>query len=730
MISRRGLFQAGARVGGGLMVSMWLPELAFAEEKAPVKPFRPNAWIAIWPDDRVQFVLDKMEMGQGVVTSFPMMVAEELALKTEQIEVLFAPADRTYDNPKLGFQITGGSTSVKSSWVPLRTAAASAMQMLKQAAADGWAVPVDKITVADGVISHPESGRSARYGEVATKASGVAVPEVELKTRGFKVIGKAQARTDAKLKACGQAIYGIDVNVPGMANAIVLKCPVFEGKLKSFDAAAAKALPGVVDVFSIDDRVFVVAEKYWQAREAAKVVKIDWDEGAHANVDSAALFQKFRDRAKAESGTRVRDDGDANKVLSKALGVIEAEYECPYQAHLAMEVVNATAHVKKDSVEIWAGMQGPAEARDIAKRLTGLSHDQIVVHPVWLGGGFGRRLHNHYVEEAIVASQKLNRPVKVIWSREQDVQQDRYRPMVFNKLRAALDADGKPKAWHHQTVSQSIIGYVGREWVPQMLPYGIAQSVREWTGGLAKSLMGGGTVVDPTAVEGAHDLPYEIDNLAVDYVPVHTHVPVGFWRSVGNSHHGFVTEGFIDELAVAAKQDPYEYRRSLLKHHHRHRWVLDKVAKESGWGSPAPEGQFRGIAVHKSFDSFAAAVAFVSVENKEIKVHRLVMAIDCGQVVNPDGVAQQMESAAIFGLSAALKQEITIEKGRVAQNNMYDYDPIRMFEAPKIDVHLVTNEAPPTGCGEPGVPVIAPAVANAVFAATGQRLRRLPLKLA
>lgn len=728
-VSRRNLLKAGTALGGGLVIGAWLPTAARAENAVGPRTFRPNAFIRVTPDDRVQFVLSAVEMGQGVTTSHAMMVAEELNIAPAQLECLFAEADRAYDNPAIGYQMTGGSTSVRTSWVPLRTAAATAREMLIGAAAATWKVPATECVAEGGAVLHRGSGKTLRYGALAEAAAQQPVPTVTPKTKGFRVIGQSIDRLDAKPKVNGTAVYGMDVTLPGLRVAVVIRSPVFTGKVKSFDAEKAKASPGVEAVVELPSGVAIVAQKYWQAQRAAKLLKVEWEEGWLGPDDSKQMLTRYRAALKsAGQGKRIRDDGDVADGFKGAAKTIEAEYFAPYVAHATMEPQNATASFANGRLEVWSGAQGGGGPLNGAIRASGLSADEITVHQCWAGGGFGRRSHVDFIDEAVRLTMALKGPVKVIWSRTDDMQHDFYRPMAVNLIRGAVSAEGKITAWHHRTATQSIVATVAKDLAPPMFPSGLPAGLRDWLGARAGNLYSG-PLVDETAVEGANSLPYDLPNLAVDYVQMVSGVPVGFWRSVGHSHQAFVVEGFIDELAHAAGQDPFEFRRALLAKKDRHRGVLELVAKKAGWGSPLPAGVFRGIAQHASFSSFAAAVAEVSVEGTQIKVHRMVMGIDCGIALNPDILKAQLESCAIYGLSSALKHQITVKQGRVEQTNFHDFELLRMHEAPTIEAHVVPSEAAPSGAGEPGVPVVAPAVANAIFAATGQRLRAMPLKL-
>lgn len=575
----------------------------------------------------------------------------------------------------------------------------------------------------DGAIFHTPTQQKLTFGALAESAASMPALEVKPREKDFTLIGKPVPRIDSRLKVLGQAEFGIDVQVPGAKVAVLLRSPVPGGAVKSFDDGEAKKLSGVSNVVSLGNAVAVVGETYFHARRAAQAVKVEWDEGPLATLDSKALTQQHLDALRGTGGTRVKNVGDAPGALTKSTSVLEAEYHAPYLAHATMEPQNATAWVRDGKCELWAPTQGPMMAAEQVARALGLSQTDVTVHTTWLGGGFGRRIAQDYVIEAAKVSKAIGGPVKVVWSREDDLRHSPYRPAATHRVRGALDAAGKPLAWHHRVATQSILSQQLSDFAGAALPAGL-----HFLQGAVAS-MGKGALArrDPTAVEGIDSLPYELPNLAVDFVPVESGVPVAFWRSVGHSHTAFATESFIDELAHAAKADPYEFRRSLLMKQHRLRWVLELAAEKLGWTTPSPEGLGRGIAAHKSFESYAAAAVEVKVEDGAIAVKRVVIAIDCGRVVNPDLVKQQLESATIFGLSAALKQKITFENGKVMQSNFHDYAPLRMGESPKIEAYLRENEAAPTGVGEPGLPVIAPAVANAVFALTGKRLRSLPL---
>lgn len=721
-LSRRSLLEWGAGVGGGLAIGVF-PEAALAGE---ADAFRPSAWLEIFPDGRIVATVHKAEMGQGVATSLPLLLAEELEVPASALEIRFATYGRVFKNPELLVQVTGGSSSVRTSWQPLREAGAAARELLRTAAADTWKVSREQCEALDGKVVHAGSKRNATYGELAAAASRVvAAPAVAPRQKDFRQLGKPTHRLDALPKVTGKATFGIDVKVDDLLTAVVLRCPVPGGRPISFNASKARHSPGIVRVLAIPQGVAVVAKHYWQARRAAALVQVGWDEGPKGSMSSGSIRARWAELSK-KPGDRVRSEGDAAAALGRAATKLEAVYELPYMNHATMEPMNATAWVRRGKCTVWAPTQGIGLARDVAARLTGFPLSDIEVHATYMGGGFGRRATQDFVGEAVAISKELGRPVKVVWSREDDMHHGAHRPASYNVLQGGLDASGKLLAWHYKVVQPSILNGTAGTWMSAMMPRtapGVVGLIGKAVSSLAK-------VFDSTSHEGASTMPYAVPNLAVDYVWDDPGIQLGFWRSVGHSIHGFVVESFIDELAHAAKKDPLAFRQELLAGAPQHKRVLELAALKAGWGTPLPEGRFRGLAQHESFRSFAAAVAEVSVVEKEIKVHRLVLAIDCGLAVNPDGVRQQLESAAIYGLSAALKQQITWERGRVQQSNFHDYPPIRMAESPLVETHIVPSDAPPTGCGEPGVPVIAPAVANAVFAATGQRLRRLPLKLA
>jgi len=696
-MDRRDFLQTTGAIGAGLVIGFRIPR---ARQSTA---FAPNAWLRIGTDNSVTVIVDRSEMGQGVTTALPMLLAEELEADWSKIKIEFAPADKSYFNPLFGAQGTGGSTSVRAAWKPLREAGARARAVLITAAAQTWGVDAATCRAENGAVIHASTNRRFSYGELATRAAAVPVPaDVVLKDpKDWRIAGHATKRLDTPLKVNGAAQFGIDVRVPGMLTAVVARSPVFGGKVQRFDATAAKAIPGVRHVVQIPSGIAVVGDGYWPAKQGRDALKVTWDEGPVAQVSSASISALFAERA-THDGAVARHDGDAVTALGTATQRLEAVYEMPFLAHTTMEPMNCTAHVRADGVDIWAPTQFQTGVQMAGAQIGGVPPEKVAVHTTYLGGGFGRRFELDFITEALATSKAVGAPVKVIWSREDDIQHAQYRPANCHHLHAGLDASGHPVAWTHRIVAPSIIARM----FPNMIKDGL----------------------DREAVEGAMGVPYAVPNVHVDYLLTDTGIPVGFWRSVNNSFNAFAVETFIDELAAAAKQDPYEYRRALLANAPRHRGVLELAASKAGWGTPLPAGRARGIAVHKSFESFVAEVAEVSVSPAgDVRVHRVVCAVDCGLHVNPDTIEAQMQSAIVFGLTAALKGAITIENGRVMQSNFHDYQMLRLAEMPVVEVHIVQNNEEPGGVGEPGTPPIAPAVCNALFALTGKRIRTLPI---
>ena len=715
--SRRQFLKAGAVLGGGLVIGFVIPgakRLAAqpaAAAAAAVTPFVPNAFLRIGADDSVTVLLSHSEMGQGVWTTLPMLIAEELDADWSTIKAEHAPAAPAYFSPVFGMQGTGGSTSTGSEFERYRQAGAIARAMLVQAAATRFNVPVSEIRTENGEVI--VGSQRVRYGALADAAGKLQAPDpatlVLKDPKDWKIIGKPTKRLDSPEKITGRAQFGMDVQFEGLQTAVVARAPVCGASLKSFDASAAKAITGVRNVVQIPTGVAVIADHYWAAKLGRDALKVEWDLGPNASLDSDALRKQFSELA-ATPGLPAAQAGDVNAALAKAAKTVEAEYALPYLAHAPMEPLNCTVKISPDKCELWIGTQFQTLEQGTAAQITGLKPEQVFVHTTFLGGGFGRRANPHpdVVFEAVHIAKAANAPVKTVWSREDDVQGGFYRPAFVHKAKIGLDAQGQPIAWQHVLAGQSIMA--GTFFEGFMVKDGI----------------------DATSVEGVADSPYLVD-LTDKRVGLHspkTGIPVLWWRSVGHSHTAFAMESLIDELAHAAGKDPLDYRRGLLAKHARHLGVLNLVAEKSGWGSPLEKGRARGVAVHESFGSFVAQVAEVSIEDGAIKVHRVVCAVDCGVAVNPAGVAAQMESGIAFGLGAALHGRISFKDGRVVESNYNDYPVLRLNEMPAVEVHLVASSEKSSGVGEPGTPPIAPAVANAVFALNGQRLRELPFQLA
>ena len=710
--ARRRFLRDAVLLAGGLVIGFRLPEKGgrawAAEETAAgsAKVYPPNAFIRIAADDSVTLIVNKSEMGQGVYTSLPMLINEELDAPWERIRVEAAPVAAVYNHTQYGIQLTGGSTSVASSWEQLRRVGASARILLVQAAAQRWGMPASACKAENGRIFHPDGRTSLSYGEVAEEAGTLPLPaEVPLKDpKHFKWIGKSLKRLDTPEKISGKAVFGIDVRLPDMVTVLVARSPVFGGKLKRFDATEALKVPGVVGVYQVPTGVAVAATGFWPAKTGRDLLQVEWDEGEGASLSTAKLREEYFALARTP-GAVARRDGDVAAGLKAAVQQVRAEYEVPYLAHAPMEPLNVTVDLRPDHCTIWTGTQSQTLDRMAAAAEAGLQPEEVEIHTTYLGGGFGRRANPHadFVTEAVQVAKAVGRPVQVIWTREDDMRGGYYRPMWVDVVEAGIGKGGKPVAWKHTLVGQSIME--GTAMAGAMIKDG----------------------VDASSVEGAANLPYPIPNIQVELHSPKNAVPVQWWRSVGHSHTAFVVETMIDELAYLARQDPVKFRLNLLPRASRHRAVLQLAAQKAGWGKvkPAPGHAF-GVAVHESFGSVVAEVAEVSLEGGQVRVHRVVAAVDCGRVINPDGVVQQIEGGIVYGLAAALHGEITLEDGRPVQSNFHDYPILRHSEMPRVEVHLMPSEAPPSGVGEPGTPPIAPAVANALFALTGKRVRRLP----
>jgi len=710
LVGRREFLKTGAAVGGGLLVSWYLPLPSAGAGKAAARENQValNAFVRIGTDEGVTVIASHSEMGQGVYTSLPMLLNEELEADWSKIRVEAAPVDKAYNHPVFGMQMTGGSTTSPAEWERYRKMGALARTMLVAAAAQQWKVAAASCQVEKGVVLHRATGQRATYGSLANAAAQLTPPaEVKLKdAKSFTLIGKPTRRLDTPSKTNGSAQFGLDVSLPGMLTAVVARPPVFGGRMTKFDASEALKVPGVKAVEQVESGVAVIAERFWPAKVGRDKLVVEWDLGPNAGLSTEQMTRDFAEQAKSP-GAIAKKTGDPESALKTATKTITAEYGVPYLAHAMMEPLNCVVDLRSDSCEIWTGTQFETVDRANAAQVAGLPPEKVQIHTTLLGGGFGRRANpaSDFVREAVHVAKVAKAPVKVVWTREDDLQGGWYRPMWHDRFTAGLDANGEPVAWTHTIVGQSIMQGTLFE------AFGIKDGV------------------DSTSVEGAADLLYGIPNLQVDLHSPKIGVPVQWWRSVGHSHTGFSVEAFLDEVAHAGGKDPYELRRKLLANQPRMLAVLDLAAQKANWGSKLPAGVGRGIAGHFSFDSYVAQVVEASVaKDGAVRVHRVVCAVDCGTVINPDTVKAQMEGGIVFGLTAALKTEITLKNGRVEQTNFHDYQMLRIFESPKIEVYIVPSSANPTGVGEPGVPPVAPAVANAVFAVTGKRIRRLPIR--
>ncbi len=697
--SRRGFLKASALAGGGLIVGFVLPGAArFAAAAAPV--FSPNAFLRIGSDNSVTVLCGLSEMGQGVHTAIPMLIAEELDADWSKIRVEQAPTDAAFKNPLFGMQATGGSSAVRGHWEPMRKAGATARAMLVQAAAKEWKVDAASCRTEKGEVIHP-SGQRLSYGKLAEAAGKLAVPSVvTLKEPGaFRILGKGGTRrVDTAAKVTGKAKFGMDVQLPGMLTAVIARSPVIGGKVASFNADKAKAVPGVRQILSIPTGVAVLADGYWAAKKGRDLLAIQWDEGANASLSSDSIRADFLE-AVGKPALVARKDGDVAAAASARR--IQATYEAPYLAHACMEPMNCSAWFKGDALEVWASTQAPGLNRSVLSQVLSLAEEKITVNTQYLGGGFGRRFAQDFVIDAAVLSKVAGAPVKLVYSREDDTQALFYRPAAICKFEGGLDDKGAPVLFSARSASSSIA-------LAAQMPL---------TNGL-----------DSFAVEGIVQMPYAIANVQVEWAQKETPIGVWFWRSVGHSQNIYFVESFIDEMAALAGKDPFEFRRSYLDNAPRYKGVLELVAAKASWGKSLPKGHFHGIAVGESFGSYVAEVAEVSVSTSgEVRVHKVVCAVDCGMTVNPDIIKRQMESSIIYGMSALFHGRISIKGGRIEQGNFDQYPVLRMNEAPKVEVHIVPSKEAPGGVGEPGLPPLAPAVVNAVFAATGKRLRTLPI---
>lgn len=707
-LTRRRFLQGSAAAGVGLLIGFDLRVGKAAAQTGSV--FAPNAFLRIAPDNTVTIIAKHIEFGQGAYTGLATILAEELDADWSQVRVESAPADASrYNNLLFGAaQGTGGSTAMANSWEQLRKAGATARAMLVAAAAREWGVPGAEITVERGVVSHARTGRRATFGELASKAATLPPPaDVKLKeAKDFTLIGRRAPRVDSRAKTDGSAVFTMDVSLPDMLTAVIARPPRFGAKVRSFDASAARQVKGVTDVVQVPAGVAVLARGFWAARKGREALKIAWDESGAERRGSDDLFAAYRALAR-QPGTSARRDGNPEAAIAGAALALEAVYEFPYLAHAPMEPLDCAVKLAPGSCEVWAGSQLQTVDQAVVAQVVGLPPEKVQVHTLLAGGSFGRRAtpNGDVAGEAASIAKAIGgrQPVKLVWTREDDITGGRYRPLYVHRLRAGQDRAGRIVGWEQRIVGQSILK--GSPFEPMMVKDGI----------------------DATSVEGAVNLPYDIPNLSVELHTTEVGVPVLWWRSVGSTHTAFSTEAFLDELAHAAGRDPVDLRRALLKNHPRHLGVLELAARQAGWGRPLPPGRARGVAVHESFNSFVAQVAEVSLGPGGLpKVERVVCAVDCGVAINPDVIRAQMEGGIGYGLGAALWNEITLVQGRVQQANFDTYRPLRIEDMPEVEVHIVPSQAPPTGVGEPGVPPIAPAVANAFFHLTGRRVRRLP----
>ena len=706
-MNRRAFLASAAAAGGALALGFDIP-LGPRTIRASESASEITVWIVIEPDDTVIIRVAKSEMGQGSFTALPMLVAEELECDWNKVKAEFAsPHENRKRNRAWGNMSTGASRSITASQNDLRRAGATARELLIAAAAAAWNVPAKECTAANSVITHGPSGRTTTFGSVAAEAADMAPPaQVPLKDpKDWKLIGTRQRRLDVPDKVTGRPIYAIDVHLPGMLYAAIVQCPVFKGTLRSVDEAELAGMKGIRRVVKLPDAVAVVADSWWRAKKAAEALSVTWDFAGHADVSSDTIREQLHAGLSAGDARVGRNDGDVDRALGQAVKRIEADYEVPFLGHATMEPQNCTAHVTPDRVEIWAPTQDGETALAIAADAAGVSADKVVVNKMMLGCGFGRRgIFQDFVRQAVLIAKEVSEPVKLVWTREEDTRHGFYRPVASARMIAGLDADGIPIAWKIRTSGQSIIAAVS----PRVMQFGVD---RNFLQGLLE------------------DMPYHVPNYRVDFAMRNTHVPVGVWRSVNHSQNAFFKESFVDEMAYAAGADPYLFRRALLAKQPKELAVLDAAARRAEWGSPLPTGLFRGIALHDSQSSICAQVVEASVdEDGEIRVHRVVSAIDCGHVVNPLSVEMQTESAIVFGLTAALYGEITIKDGQVEQSNFHDYPMLRLADMPRVETVIVPSEGFWGGAGETPVPPLAPALCNAIFAATGKRIRSLPLK--
>ena len=733
-IHRRRFLKIGI-VGGGLLAMGGYLSLGGEKNKSAsqvwpqhLDHFHPNAWLCIDRDGSVTVRVNHSEMGQGITTALAMIVADALDVDWENVRAEIAPAESVYKNPEYHNQMTAGSTSVKTSWEPLQKAGATARQMLITAAANQWKVDSDACSTDKGVVVHAATGSQLRYGQLVDAASRLPVPETvrPKQTQTSPIIGKSLPRLDTIAKVTGQAVYGMDVRLPGLLHATVVHPPAIGTRLIHADSKAAKDYPGVRHVVTIASGIAVLADTFWQAREAAEALTLQWSAPSGETMSSPAISRRWKTLIK-QSGKPVFQKGDTQILPDDPDRTIEAVYELPLQAHATPEPMNCTAHVKPDGCQIWAPTQNQDGAQEAAARITGLAYDRITVNTPFMGGGFGRRVSVDYVIEAVELSKAVNAPVKVIWTREEDMQNDHFRPASMALMRATLDGNNRPTAWLHRIVGPDHMTHQLPGLLPTILPYGVPRMVRNLAGSLARTVLPR-VVAGKKAIEGAAPLIYGVDDVTVEFVHDDPGIPLGFWRSVAYSQNVFYVESFMDEIAAHCGQDPLDQRLSLLAHDPRLQAVLRRVAEKSKWRHKAADGMYQGLAACNFHGARLAAVAGITIrEGGRIRVRRVDCAVDCGRVIHPGIVVDQITGGIVFGLTAALKSRITMTRGRVDQRNFDTFALLRMDETPEINVHLVGSAHPPTGIGEAAVPLAGPALANAVYAATGKRIRHLPI---
>lgn len=727
MQNRRDFLKTLGIVGSGLIVEISLSGCSTRLPNAREDAFQPNAFLQITPDSEIIFYLCSVEMGQGTMTGMTTLIAEELNTAPHLIQVKTAPVHKDFINPFYGVQVTGGSTSVRAWYSVLRTAAAQAREMLLAAAALRFQVTADSLEARDGYILYRDT--RIPFGQFASSASNLSLPDVTLKKdKDFRFIGKHNARLDAQMKIRGTGIYGIDAQLPNLKIAALKRCPVIGGTVKNWQSNGAEQMSRVAQVVAIPTGIAVLADSFWHAQKALEKVTVEWELPPLAQRSTPEIKAEFARLAAEKSGSSAFSKGDSEDAIEASTIRAAATYTAPYLAHATMEPMNCTVQLTAERCDIWAPTQATDVSAAMAEEVTGLRRSDIHIHTTLIGGGFGRRLNVDYVKEATQIAMASGLPVKLIFSREDDIQHDFYRPAVHTEMRAGLNADKRITGWHHKNVCPTILAYTAQEMAPAVLPAWLPDGMVRATANMGASLYGS-LLSDPPSSEGAVEYGYAVDNIDVRVVNTDPGLRTGFWRSVGHSFNAFMIESFMDELAHKAEQDPLTFRLNHLQNNPRMASVLRLAAKKGGWGKPSAPGRAQGIAVHPSFGSYVAQLLEISVSGKAVTVHRVVVVVDCGKLVNPDIVTMQMESGVIFGLTAALQGEITLQDGVVQQKNFHEYPLMRMSEAPTIEVHLVQNQEDPGGVGEPGVPPVAPALANAIFAATGQRLRDLPLRL-